>query len=475
MSKQRTSIDPRFVILVCTGLIMLALRPTATHQWARQQAHSGFQALESDQAAPALTAFEAAILAEPGLGALHVTTARLALLTDDLERARYHLDQAEAQGITHPDLICLGYVVDILDSSLEETESPIRPDEDCNSLIPILIDRTRQLMDASQWLAAHNLLEQALGWQPEDAQIVAELGLLQSISNPEQAIETLERANQLSGGSDALSLGLIRAIEDSRPSADRAFTLAQVGQALSRFGLWQEASWAFQRSLLLHPGYVEARAYLGLALDQIGQNGYEHLAEAESAYPNAALPHLFLGMHWSARGELSQAQLELEIAVGLDPENPSAWAELGSVYAQQGLVVEAKSAFIQAATLAPSEWEFWFLLAQFSLNLEIEIADLGIPAARNLISLDPDDPRSYDLLGYAHFLNGNIQLAERLLLESISLQPSLASAQYHLGQLRRWQGELAQSQAAFELALQLDPNGPIGELARRALGLPLTQ
>jgi tetratricopeptide (TPR) repeat protein len=114
-------------------------------------------------------------------------------------------------------------------------------------------------------------------------------------------------------------------------------------------------------------------------------------------------------------------------------------------------------------------------LAQFSLNFEVEIADLGLPAARNLLTLDPADPRSYDLLGYAHFLNGNMLLAERLLLKSIALQPSLASAHYHLGQLRRWQGHFEQSQAAFELALQLDPDGAVGELARRALGLPLAE
>jgi tetratricopeptide (TPR) repeat protein len=473
MHNPKKSPDVRYILLLVAGVLMLSLRPTPTQQVIRQNAQSGYRALEAGQTDQAYRALASAVMAEPGLGSLHLILARLALLTGNPKSAADHLQQAEAWGTPPSELFCITTVIELWDSGLEGMQPSSLPDgSDCEPAYLILKTRIRQLVEENQWQVADDLIQVSLAWELYDLAILTDLGVLQAIVDPDQAIDILTRANGPADLHDPVALGLIRAIEDSRPEANPAYTLAQVGQSLARFGMWQEAVWAFQHALEIDSEYVEARAYLGLALDQIGEDGYQHLAAAESAYPNAALPHLFLGMHWSSRGELSRAQLELEIAAGLERTNPSIWVELGSVYAQQGMVAEARSAFIQAVSLTPDEWEFWFLLAQFSLNLEIEIADLALPAARNLITLDPSDPRSYDLLGYAHFLNGNMQLAERLLLKSISLQPSLASAHYHLGQLRRWQGRAEQSQAAFELALQLDPQGPVGDLARRALGLP---
>lgn len=476
MLKLRNRFGSRYMLLLMAAIGLLGLRPSPRQHALQQHAQSGYQALELGQYELAYQALESAVALEPGLGSLYSELARLALLSGDPLSARHYLEQAEIWGTSQTELICLSTLVEFWDSGLEGRQPPSLPDQNhCQSSLVIIIARVRQLVEENRWQLADDLIQVALAWEINNPAILADLGLLQSITNPDLASATLTQANQLGGQNDALTLGLIRAIEDSRPEADLAFTFAQVGQTLARFGRWHEAVWAFQHALLLESDYVEARAYLGLALDQIGEDGYPYLAAAESEYPNAALPHLFLGMHWSAQGELSRAQLELEIAARLDQTNPSIWAELGSAYAQQGMVAEARSAFIQAATLAPGEWEFWFLLAQFSLNFEIEIEDLALPAARNLITLDPSDPRSYDLLGYAHFLNGNMPLAERLLLKAISLHPGLASAHYHLGQLRRWQGRIEQSRSAFELALQLDPDGAVGELARRALGLPLEE
>jgi Tfp pilus assembly protein PilF len=464
------------LILIVAGLSLVILRPSPMHQVIWREAQAGYEALQAGQDTHALAAFENALEAEPALGPLHLTAARLSLQNHDLGNAGYHLDQYQLQDPSHPDLICFRMILELLDSEKDEPQ-PIESTSgvNCALFIPLAIDHARGLLSAGQWDSAARLLSHSLDFQADNFSTLTEISHLLAIADPLEAIDSLQQVGALFGQNDSISLGLIRAIEDSRPSTDLAFTLAQVGQTFARSGMWLEASWAFRQAIDLDPEYVEALAYYGLALDQLGGDGFEFLSAAEAAYPNASLPHVFLGMHWATRGELSRAQLELEIAVGLDQSNPSSWAELGSVYAQQGMVAEAREAFIQATARAPGEWKFWYLLAQFSTNLEIELAEIGIPAARNLVTLDPADPRSYDLLGYAHFLNGNLPLAERNLLHAITLQPSLASAQYHLGQLRRWQGDNERSRAAFQLALQLDPNGPIGNLARRALGLPLAE
>jgi Flp pilus assembly protein TadD len=220
----------------------------------------------------------------------------------------------------------------------------------------------------------------------------------------------------------------------------------------------------------LDQDYVEVKAYLGLALDQLGdEQGMTYLREAVQEAPRAALPKVFMALHWLEEGAFQKAKEELEKAATLDPENPAIASELGAVYTALGEVSAAKAAYRRAATLAPDEPQFWLLLAQFSLGQEIELETLAIPAARNALALSSEDAGAMDTLGFAHFLTGDLVLAERLLLRAYDLEPARPQTLLHMGLLRLMQGEHDRARHSLSLAAALDPYGTFGQVAQRTL------
>jgi tetratricopeptide (TPR) repeat protein len=263
------------------------------------------------------------------------------------------------------------------------------------------------------------------------------------------------------------------AIQNAARHGDPALTLGAAGRALGEIGEWPLAAWAFEEALSLDPQAADVRAYLGLALDQSGGDGLLHLRRAAEEAAESPLPHFFLGLHWRARGEAERALQALTTAAELDPENPAIAAELAGALEDLGEMDEALAAFLYAANLAPDEPGFWRLLADFSTRNEIQVTAVGLPAARNALALAPDDPASSDALGFAYFLAGDDALARRFIDRAVGLDPLRSSTQYHLGLVLLSGGEVAAARSALETAALLDPDGPVGALARRTLeGLP---
>ncbi|MEW6569457.1 MAG: tetratricopeptide repeat protein [Chloroflexota bacterium] len=289
------------------------------------------------------------------------------------------------------------------------------------------------------------------------------LGLVWVTSDPEQALPHLRRA---ASNHDPLSEELVGLILSSHAD-DRAYLLGQVGQALGRSGEWQLAAWAFRQALALRPDFHEARAYLGLALDRTGGDGTRELQAAAMGDPLSPLPHLFLALHYRLSGQPARSLRELTLAAELDSENPVVLAETASTQEALGDMEAAKAAYRAAAENARSDPTFWLLLAEFSLTHEIEVEEVALPAARNAAALQPSDSRAFSALGYAHFLLGHPILAERSLRRALSLDPLDARLQLRWGLLRQMQGDLPGAYAALTLASQLDPDGAIGEVARR--------
>jgi tetratricopeptide (TPR) repeat protein len=134
-----------------------------------------------------------------------------------------------------------------------------------------------------------------------------------------------------------------------------------------------------------------------------------------------------------------------------------------------GEIEIAIEAYRIATELSPQDSTFWIVLAQASLNHEFHVATMGQPAARNAVALEPDNALAVDALAYSYYLLGDFDYADRLITKAIELDPFNPSIQYHLGLLRASQNQYQGTIAAFEMAVQLDPDGSIGEMARRAL------
>ena len=294
------------------------------------------------------------------------------------------------------------------------------------------------------------------------------LGWLFAVRAPELALSHLSLAAEL----DPLTADqddLLDVIEAARTAGDPAYTLAQVGQSLARTGRWSLAAEAFRNALAISPNYTEARAYLGLALDHIGEDGLEHLEQSATEAPASALPQVLLGRHWWSRGDPGRALEAFERAAELAPDDPLIAVDLGTAYATAGDLISAKASYIHAAELAPDDPFYWKRLSQFSLDHNIEVESLGLPAARQAMTLNPRDAGALDLLGFSHFSLGNMDLAGRFLGRSIQADGQSASSHYHLGLLNLVLGNLVAGRQSLQTAVLLDEQGRVGSLAQRSL------
>lgn len=315
---------------------------------------------------------------------------------------------------------------------------------------------------------ARSLLTELAARMPQEAPLQAQLGLLLAVDQPDRALARLSLAGQLDPQL-ALPQDLIETIQAVLEQGDPAYALAQIGQSLARNNQWPLAAQAFGAALEIEPTYTEARAYYGLALDRSGLDGLNQLERAIEEAPTAALPQQLLGKHWRSVGDAPRALQAFEAAAVLAPDDPILAADLGAAYAAVGDLPAAEQAFVRAAQLAPDDPVMWQLLAHFTVDYEYKLPQLGIPSARRAVAIRPDASEALDLLGYAYYLNGDWELAERFIALAAGADPYAAPPLYHLGLLQISRGELAEGKQTLRLALGLDPDGRVGRLAQRSL------
>jgi cytochrome c-type biogenesis protein CcmH/NrfG len=235
------------------------------------------------------------------------------------------------------------------------------------------------------------------------------------------------------------------------------------------------AAWA--RAIDLEPDFPQAMAYLGLAISRTGGDGLPLLLVAAADAPDDALVRSLLGQYWLSAGDAAASVRELDYAHRLDSSNPAITAALAAALARSGRLAESSEAYRLAAMQDPQDSAFWLLLAEFSLRYDYQVDSLGLEAARNAAALSPQDPAALSALGMANTLTGDAAAGERLLQESLALDPSSAVGWYRYAMVLLDQGRSEEARKALATAATLDPSGIVGGLAEASLsnisaGLP---
>ena len=316
-------------------------------------------------------------------------------------------------------------------------------------------------VELGEWDAAQAEYEVLLAADPSDAVAHERLGVLVLGDDP-AAVQHL-----FSAGTDLAGRLVVTLAEGN--SASQAHASALLGRALFEAEEWALAARHFERALSHAPGYPDAHAHLGYALDQMGRRdeARRHLQAAVAMDSNLIVGHMFLGLHYDRLGGLLRARAEYEAAYDLDPENPVVCVEIGETWLAERRYVAAEIWFRQAVSLRPDDPALWEVLTRFYLDHGLETAGRGIAAAAELVELSPGDARAHDLQGWAAFQNGDYEAAQDSLLRAISLDPTLASAHYHLGRLWDVRGLREAAQDAFVRALDLDTTRELAPLVER--------
>jgi Tfp pilus assembly protein PilF len=123
---------------------------------------------------------------------------------------------------------------------------------------------------------------------------------------------------------------------------------------------------------------------------------------------------------------------------------------------------------LHAAEIAPDDARVWEALAQYYVELGIDVSESGLAAVERLVELAPNHARAHDLMGRAYYLTHEDVLARTSLDRALALDPRLASAHYHLGRLNARQGRFAEAALNFQRAADHDISGRLAQQLERA-------
>lgn len=302
-----------------------------------------------------------------------------------------------------------------------------------------------------------------------DTAVYYRLALLSAATAPDEALAYLTLVAGLAPELAPTATLLQQSIEIGQSTGDAAYTFGRVGFAFVQLEEWALAELAFTHSVEHDPAYADAHFYLGFVQDRLGRDGQAEYETALALAPESPLAHFFFGRHWREAGDSTQAIAYLKTAQALAPQNPAIAAELGAAYAQAGDLLNAEIWYVNAVKVNEANPQFWILLAQFYTDNNYHVAELGLPAARQAVSLAEDNAAATDALGYALVLTNDLINGQKMLERALTLDPALPSTHYHLGLLYLQQGQSADAELAFNTVLRLDPNGPYGNQALRAL------
>lgn len=309
---------------------------------------------------------------------------------------------------------------------------------------------------------------------PVEVELRYRLGMLLAAQEPETALPHLAQITDSQTDLSEPAAELVSAIRTGLLGNDLAFTLVSSGRALASAGEWDLAALAFHNATQANPDYAEAWAFLGEAQQHLVDSPQpgDPLASLEKALaldPTSLSANSFLVLYWRRLGDYERA-LEHSKAVAAEyPTNPALQAELGASLAYSGIFEEALGAYQRAIELAPRDPAYYHYLVDFSLTYEYQVTQVALPAARQVLLIDPENPVSLTSMAGVLIVLGDLNNAQRFLDHALANDPLNALAHLNLGLVYIMHADRERAAQEWEFVISLAPNSPAAEKARRLL------
>jgi tetratricopeptide (TPR) repeat protein len=282
---------------------------------------------------------------------------------------------------------------------------------------------------------AADTLQKYVALHSEDAAARYRLGLLLTLSDPDRALTELLSAAKLDPVLDPAVQTLRTALNLAALEESASARLVITGRGLGLIEEWRLARPAFEEAIRLDEQNAEAWAWLGEANQQMGEEGIEALEHAFQINAGSSTVRGLRGLYYQRSGNFREALTEFQTAAALEPENAMWYVSLGEAHANLGDLIRGLEAYQKATTLAPDDPKYWRLLASFCAQNNVNIRDVGVPAAQKAVVLSKEDSLSLDVLGWLLTLDARYDEAGRMLNRALELDPQNGSAHLHLGML----------------------------------------
>ncbi len=285
------------------------------------------------------------------------------------------------------------------------------------------------------YAGAVEILNERLASPTRSPQAVYLLGLYLRVTAPDTAEPLLlEAANADSSYSSRVQV-LRRGLAQYSIAEEPAFGWLMLGRSLAAVDQWELAEQAFRKSIDFAPDYAEAWAFLSEARSHTGGSGIPEMERALSLAPQSPVVNALNALALRRQARYTEALDFLLAAARKEPEEPFWLVEIADTQVAKGDLLAARSYYEQAVELAPKNSTYWQALAMFSVNYNVDIRGLGLPAARQAVMLSPKDPSALDAIGWTLANLDDSATGERFLQQAIEIDPAHASANLHLGQI----------------------------------------
>lgn len=211
-------------------------------------------------------------------------------------------------------------------------------------------------------------------------------------------------------------------------SPNKARVHHNLGLALQKKGMVQEAIVAFEKALTLKPDFPEPLNNLGVIYTDQGHwdKAIEVYEKALKLNPNLAESHHNLAGVYAIQGRWDAAIREYQTALKLKPDFPEVYDSLGKAHLSYG-----------NAFMSQGHWDE--AIQQYFAALKTE----------------PDRSDIYNNLGVAYESKGMLDEAIQAFQKAIQLKPDYARAYFNLGNIqvskRRWSDAIQSYEKAIEL------------------------
>lgn len=444
MNTQRSTL---LVKMVLTFLLAWQLQVNALAQPYAAAMQDAREAIALNQPELAAAALQTALEFAPNQPATWFQLASIYKETGDLQSAISAFENAGSLDSLNPDkkselasLYILAGDTEAAYTILAALVQDPQPDASVYSSLVTLEKHNGELEQAKE-----TLLKWTLDY-PADASALYQLGVLSCMDDPGLALTSLARAAE-ADPQYQYAYDTVKPALSARDSGQPAYNLVLLGRALGMLNEWAMAALAFQAAAELEPEYPEALAFLSEALYQTGQDGSTQIEMALKINPDSIVANAIHAVQQRRLGNLEIALFSLYRAAALEPEQGIWQLEIASTLIEMDAVAEAFPHLKAAVLLEPQNIQFWKALSDYSASTGIHLRDEGLPAARKVMLLAPDDPDSFDTMGRSLAALGDLENAIRYYQAAIARDPSHASAHLHLAQVYLNQGR---SQLALE-------------------------
>jgi tetratricopeptide (TPR) repeat protein len=277
---------------------------------------------------------------------------------------------------------------------------------------------------------------------------------------------------------------------DSLPIAD------ELAVVLMLLGRDEEAFAVFDLALGRHPDDQSTQIlYLHTLVSSHSEKAPDFGRKLLAAYPNHWEVLYLNAVLESREGDFQTARAHLERSLALNPGYYQAHDELGSILAKQGDLPGAREHFEKAIALGDNQPEVQYDLAKVLQRLgdtgqaqeklrtyqqlkkarsdttqaagKAEVGDQAMAAGdpaqaaslyKEALETDPDEPLLFYKLSRALDKMKDFAGEKAALQRAIQLNPNLAEAQNQMGYLADRDGDLAQAEGYFRVAVRASPS-----------------